>query len=108
MGIPTISQFLEGILKEHLESACSLESRLFFISICSIRIPSRNRDIFEKPLIVQDQLQSRMRYIYTSSDDEIDSIEDVDRVPNLNPHAASFIPFSIQTPTGNTRVIALF
>ena len=43
---------------------------------------------------------SRMRYIYTSSDDEIDSIEDVDRVPNLNPHAASFIPFSIQTPTG--------
>lgn len=48
---------------------------------------------------LQDQLMSRMRYIYTSSDDEIDSIEDVDRVPNLNPHAASFIPFSIQTPT---------
>jgi len=51
---------------------------------------------------LQDQLLSRMRYIYSSSEDE--SIED--RVPNLNPHAASFIPFSIQTsssPSTKTR-----
>ena len=35
---------------EHIEKICSLGSRLFFISICSIRIRSRKLDIFEKPL----------------------------------------------------------
>ena len=33
---------------EHIEWVCSLESKLFLVSICSIRIPSRNGDIPEK------------------------------------------------------------
>ena len=41
----SVSQFLERVLMEHIESICSLESKLTFMSICSIRIPSRNRDI---------------------------------------------------------------
>ena len=35
---------------EHIKLIRSLESKLHLISICSIRIPSRNRDIIEKPL----------------------------------------------------------
>ena len=42
-----ISYFLERILMEHIELNCSLDSELTFISICSIKIPSRNRDIFD-------------------------------------------------------------
>ena len=49
-GFSTISPFLEGILMEHIKLICSLESRLTFFSICSIRVPSRNRDIIEKPV----------------------------------------------------------
>ena len=40
-----ISLFLEGIQIEHTYEKCSSESQLFFISICFIRIPSRNRVI---------------------------------------------------------------
>ena len=32
---------------EHIESKYSLHSKLFFVSICSIRIRSRTRDIIE-------------------------------------------------------------
>ena len=32
---------------EHIEQICSLDSKLFFISICSIRIRSRKWDIFK-------------------------------------------------------------
>ena len=49
-GFSKISQFLERILIEQIELICSLQSRLTFLSICSIRIRSRNRDIFKKPL----------------------------------------------------------
>ena len=42
-----IPSFLDRILTEHIECICSLESELFFDSICSIRIWSINRDIFE-------------------------------------------------------------
>ena len=35
---------------ESLEPICSLNSKLFFIYICSIRIFYRKWDIFEKPL----------------------------------------------------------
>ena len=44
-----LSLFLERILMEHIKSICSLESHLFFVSICSIKIPSRNGDIFDLP-----------------------------------------------------------
>ena len=40
-------RFVEIILMEHIQWICSLESQLFFISICSIRTRSRNRVIFE-------------------------------------------------------------
>ena len=33
---------------EHIERICSLESELTLMSICSVRIPSRKWDIFEK------------------------------------------------------------
>ena len=33
---------------EHIDIICSLESKLFFVCICSVRIRSRNRDIAEK------------------------------------------------------------
>ena len=33
---------------KHIQPICSLESKLDFISICSIRIPSRNRVIVKK------------------------------------------------------------
>ena len=45
----TIPNFLEQILMEHIELICSSESKISFISAHSVRIPSRNRDIFEKP-----------------------------------------------------------
>ena len=48
-----ITQFLERILTEHIESICSLGSQLKFGSICSVRIPSRNWDIFKKPLCIK-------------------------------------------------------
>ena len=35
---------------EHIDEICSYESKLFNISICSIRIRYRKRDIGEKPL----------------------------------------------------------
>ena len=37
---------------KHIDWICSLESKLFFISICSIRTRSRNRDIVEKPQLI--------------------------------------------------------
>ena len=46
-----ISRFLERILMEHIELICSLESELNYFSICSIRIPPKNGDIFEKSSI---------------------------------------------------------
>ena len=42
--------FPERILVEPTEQICSLESKLFFICMCSFRIPSRKSNIFEKPL----------------------------------------------------------
>ena len=48
--LSTISRFLERFLIERIELVCSLECDLTFISICSVRIRSRKRDIFEKPL----------------------------------------------------------
>ena len=36
-----ITHFLEGILMEHMKPFCSIESWLTFLSLCSIRIPSR-------------------------------------------------------------------
>ena len=35
---------------EHIDMKCSLDSKLQIDFICSIRIPSRNRDIIEKPV----------------------------------------------------------
>ena len=45
------SGFLERILMEHIELICSLESKLTLMSICSIRIRSRKRDIIQKPIL---------------------------------------------------------
>ena len=42
--------FPERILVEPTEQICSLESKLFFITICSTRVRSRKRDIFTKPI----------------------------------------------------------
>ena len=42
---------------EHKQPICSLESKLLLISICSVRIPSRNRDIFKK-LISFERVQN--------------------------------------------------
>ena len=47
-AILEIFQFLERLLIEHKKPICSLDSKLFFILICSIRISSRTRDIFDK------------------------------------------------------------
>ena len=44
-NLSTITSFLEQILMEHIEPICSLESQLYFMSICSVGIYSRNRDI---------------------------------------------------------------
>ena len=43
-----ISQFLERVLTEHIKLIYSLDSKLFFISLCSIRINSGNWDNAEK------------------------------------------------------------
>ena len=43
-----ISHFLERVPTEHIESICSLGSKLSFMSICSIRIRSTKQDILEK------------------------------------------------------------
>ena len=43
-----VSRILERVLIEHIESIYSSESKLFFVSICSIRIRSRTRDILKK------------------------------------------------------------
>ena len=39
-----ITRVLERIPMEHIDSICSSKSDLFFVSLCSIRIPYRNRD----------------------------------------------------------------
>ena len=49
-GFSKIFRFLERILIEHVETIYSLESKLFFISLSSIRTHSRKYGIFEKPL----------------------------------------------------------
>ena len=59
-----VSLFLGGILLEIIGSFCSLESRLFFDSVCSIRIHSRNRDNFEKPLFPNHIIQSHRRMMH--------------------------------------------
>ena len=41
VGFSNLSNFLERILMEHIEQICSLESKLFFMSICFIRTRSR-------------------------------------------------------------------
>ena len=45
-----LSRVLEGTLKENIESVYSLESKLFFVSICSIVILSRNWDKPQNPI----------------------------------------------------------
>ena len=52
-GFLEISQFLERILMEHKEQFYSSDGEQFFFSICSKRIPSRTRDIFEKNQILK-------------------------------------------------------
>ena len=47
--LSAISQFLDGVLTEHVELVYSLDSQLQIYFLCSIRFPSRNREIFEKP-----------------------------------------------------------
>ena len=49
-GFLKISHFLEGILMELIDTDYSLDSKLQICSICFIRIRSRKKDIFEKPL----------------------------------------------------------
>ena len=44
-----ISYFLERFRMEHIELNCSFDSKVFFLSLCSIRIRSRKWDIFKKP-----------------------------------------------------------
>ena len=46
-----LSRVLERVLMEYIDSVCSLESTLFFDSICSVEIRSRIRDIQLKPLL---------------------------------------------------------
>ena len=40
--------FLERFPMEHIQTKCSIESQLFFVSICSIRIPLQNTQEIEK------------------------------------------------------------
>ena len=42
----TISRFLERIRIKHIKQICSWDSKLSFLYICFVGIPSRNRDIF--------------------------------------------------------------
>ena len=46
-GFLRITYFLEQILMEHVDMKGSLDSKLQIDSVCPIRIPSRNWDIFE-------------------------------------------------------------
>ena len=48
----TISQLLKRVLMEHIELMCSLNSKPQVYSICSIRVCSREKDIFEKPQLL--------------------------------------------------------
>ena len=59
--ISTISRFLERFLEENIESKNSLESRLHFGSICSVRIRSRKRDIRKKVNLQKVQVPSESR-----------------------------------------------
>ena len=49
-GLSKISQFLDRILMEHIESICNLESELLHEFVFFIKILTINRDIFEKSL----------------------------------------------------------
>ena len=49
-----ITQFLERILLKHIELVCSLESELTLITILSIRIPSRRRDILQNRSVLRN------------------------------------------------------
>lgn len=62
-----ISQFLDRILTEHVESICSMKSNLSIDSICSVRNRSRNgnENIFKKP--IQFSSSSDLREIVTFS-----------------------------------------
>ena len=48
----TIARFLEQTRMEHIQSKNSLKSKLYLMSLYSVRIPSRNRDIFKKTDLV--------------------------------------------------------
>ena len=49
-GFSTISRLLETIRMEHIDKESSLDPKLQIGYICSVRIPSRNRDIIGKPM----------------------------------------------------------
>ena len=53
-----ITYFIERILMEYIEPICSLESKLTFISICSIRIRSRTRDIVKITVAIPHESQT--------------------------------------------------
>merc|ERR1712189_116894 len=55
-----ISLFLERVLMEHIELFCSSDFKLTLMSICSIRTPSRNGDIFEKSPDETDRREKSM------------------------------------------------
>ena len=46
-SFPKIYWFPERVLLEHIETICCRESKLFFCSICSVWVCSRNRYIVE-------------------------------------------------------------
>ena len=49
-GYSKVSYFIDWIIMEHIKKICSLESKLFFISICFIKIRPRKWDIIQKLL----------------------------------------------------------
>ena len=54
-----VSPFLERVLIENIEATCSLELELL-VSICTIRIRSKNRDIvgFSTPDLIRSAMQN--------------------------------------------------
>ena len=59
----TITRFLERILMKHIHSKFRQESKLFFFSVCSVRIHSGNRDILTPSLMNGIQRQFRFGHV---------------------------------------------
>ena len=78
---------------EHLVSICSLDSELFFDSICSIRIRPRTGVIFKNVQVVQVVLDGLQNILRMAQPDGLETVTTqieecggVDKIENLQNH----------------------